>query len=79
MCGLMSGWGKIEIKDQLSPAEAETGAELGKRLRSKRVEPFILEFDFMIRYIKVFLTGNSRRRKNRPGPYLSKVAEFLGT
>ena len=24
------GWGKIKIKDQLSPAEAETGAELGK-------------------------------------------------
>ena len=26
------GWGKIEIKDQLSPAEAETGAELGNIL-----------------------------------------------
>ena len=25
-------WGKIEIKDQLSPAEAETGAELGNRI-----------------------------------------------
>ena len=25
----VGGWGKIEIKDQLSPAEAETGAELG--------------------------------------------------
>ena len=24
------GWGKIEIKDQLSPAEAEVRAELGK-------------------------------------------------
>ena len=25
----MVGWGKIEIKDQLSSAESETGAELG--------------------------------------------------
>ena len=25
----MVGWGKIEIKDHLSPAKAETGAELG--------------------------------------------------
>ena len=30
--GWVGGWGKIEIKDQLSPAEAETGAELGKTL-----------------------------------------------
>ena len=29
-CG--GGWGKIRIKDHLSPAEAETGAELGKRV-----------------------------------------------
>ena len=27
--GWVGGWGKIKIKDQLSPAEAETGAELG--------------------------------------------------
>ena len=26
----MGGWGKIEIKDHLSPAKAEVGAELGK-------------------------------------------------
>ena len=26
------GWGKIEIKDQLSAAEAETWAELGKNV-----------------------------------------------
>ena len=25
------GWGKIKIKDQLSPAESETGAELGNK------------------------------------------------
>ena len=28
------GWGKIDIKDQLSPAEAETGAELGNFKKS---------------------------------------------
>ena len=27
----MGGWGKIEIIDQLSPAEAEVRAELGNR------------------------------------------------
>ena len=27
--GWVGGWGKIKIKDNLSPAEAETGAELG--------------------------------------------------
>ena len=27
----MGGWGKFKIKDQLSPAEAEIGAELGKK------------------------------------------------
>ena len=27
----VGGWGKIEIKDQLSPAEAEVRAELGNR------------------------------------------------
>ena len=26
------GWGKIKIKDHLSPAEAETWTELGKKL-----------------------------------------------
>ena len=26
----VGGWGKIEIKDHLSPAKAEIGAELGK-------------------------------------------------
>ena len=30
------GWGKIENKDHLSPAEAETRAELGKN--SKRIK-----------------------------------------
>ena len=29
VCGWMGGWCKIEIKDHLSPAEAELGAELG--------------------------------------------------
>ena len=29
MGGWVGGWGKIKIKDHLSPAEAETGAELG--------------------------------------------------
>ena len=28
--GWVGEWGKIEIKDQLSPAEAEVSAELGK-------------------------------------------------
>ena len=28
----MGEWGKIKIKDHLSPAEAETGAELRKNL-----------------------------------------------
>ena len=28
----VGGWGKIEIKDQLSPAEAEVRAELDKKL-----------------------------------------------
>ena len=26
------GWGKIEVKDHLSPAEAEIRAELGKKV-----------------------------------------------
>ena len=28
----MGGWGKIKIKDHLSPAEAEAWTELGKNL-----------------------------------------------
>ena len=30
------GWGKIEIKDHLSPAEADIRAELGKSWKKKR-------------------------------------------
>ena len=30
----MGGWGKIKIKDHLSPAEAETWSELGKTHKS---------------------------------------------
>ena len=30
----MGGWGKIENKDHLSPAKAETRAELGNKLRA---------------------------------------------
>ena len=29
-------WGEINIKDQLSPAEAETGTDLGNKLRLSR-------------------------------------------
>ena len=34
--GWVGGWGKIKNKDPLSPAEAETGAELGKKCSQKR-------------------------------------------
>ena len=30
----MGGWGKIKIKDHLSPAEAETWTELGKTINA---------------------------------------------
>ena len=30
----LGGWGKLEIKDQLSPAESETGAKLGNKTTS---------------------------------------------
>ena len=33
--GWEGGWDKIAIKDHLSPAEAETGTELGKKEKQK--------------------------------------------
>ena len=35
----VGGWGKIEIKDQLSPAEAEIWAELGNKLSTHYSRP----------------------------------------
>ena len=37
-------WGKIKIKVQLSPAEAETGAELGKKkLESNKIHYLLVK------------------------------------
>ena len=38
----MGGWGKIKIKDHLSPAEAEIGAELGKKGRAVIPKPKLI-------------------------------------
>ena len=45
---LVGGWGEIKIIDHLSPAKAETGAELGKKFQSKAQEFFHLFFSFYL-------------------------------
>ena len=34
----VGGWGKIEIKDQLSPAETEVRAELGNKVNLSQLK-----------------------------------------
>ena len=49
----MSGWGKIKIKDHLSPAEAETWTELGKNKLDVRAEYSLRQIRYSEKKAKV--------------------------